>query len=224
MYATAYHLASDLKDAAALFAGAAEARYLAGGQTLIPTMKQRLAAPSDLIDISRLAELKGIAASGDVVTIGAATSHAEVERSDGVRRAIPALAALASLIGDPAVRHRGTLGGSLANNDPAADYPAAVLALGATIKTNKRKIEADKFFKGLYETELEPGALLTSVASPAPKRAAYMKFKNPASRFAIVGFFVADFGKAARVAVTGAGPSVFRQAGMGKALSAQFRP
>src|SRR5205085_8787523 len=136
MYETTYHLAANLADAASHFAAATEARYLAGGQTLIPTMKQRLAAPSDLIDISRLAELKGIAASGDVVTIGAATTHAEVERSDAVRRAIPALAILAGLIGDPAVRHRGTLGGSLANNDPAADYPAAALALGATIHTD----------------------------------------------------------------------------------------
>jgi carbon-monoxide dehydrogenase medium subunit len=150
--------------------------------------------------------------------------HAEVAASAAVRKAIPALAALAGMIGDRQVRHMGTIGGSLANNDPAADYPAAVLGLGATIVTNKRKIEADKFFKGLYETALEPGELLTAVSFPAPKRAAYMKFKNPASRFAIVGVFVADFGNGVRVAVTGAGPSVFRQSEMEKALSAKFSP
>src|SRR6516164_2673810 len=168
MYETTYHLASDVKDAAARFAAAGEGRYLAGGQTLIPTMKQRLAAPSDLIDISHLAELKGIAASGELVTIGAATTHAEVQRSDAVSRAIPALAALAGQIGDPAVRHRGTLGGSLANNDPAADYPAAALALGATIHTDKRAIPADEFFTGLFATALDDGEIITKVAFPVP--------------------------------------------------------
>jgi carbon-monoxide dehydrogenase medium subunit len=152
------------------------------------------------------------------------TRHADVAGSKDVQKAIPALAALAGIIGDRQVRHMGTLGGSLANSDPAADYPAAVLGLGATITTNKRKIEADKFFKGLYETALEPGELITSVAFPAPKRAAYMKFKNPASRFAIVGVFVADFGGNVRVAVTGAGPCAFRQADMEKALAAKFAP
>jgi aerobic carbon-monoxide dehydrogenase medium subunit len=226
MYETTYHVAGDLKDAAALFAGAAEARYLAGGQTLIPTMKQRLAAPSDLIDISRLAELKGIAASGEVVTIGAATSHAEVERSDAVRRAIPALAALASLIGDPAVRHRGTLGGSLANNDPAADYPAVVLALGATVHTDKRRIPADEFFTGLFTTALEDGEIITKVAFPVPSQAAYEKFKHPASRYAMAGVFVARMKDGStRVAVTGAGNrGVFRAGDIENALADHFFP
>ena len=223
MYATAYHLASDLKDAAALFAGAAEARYLAGGQTLIPTMKQRLAAPSDLIDISRLAELKGIAASGEVVTIGAATSHAEVERSDAVRRVIPALAALASLIGDPAVRHRGTLGGSLANNDPSADYPAACVALGVTVFTNKRAIKADDFFTGLFETALEADEIIERVEFPRPEKAGFAKFRNPASRFALTAVFVAKTGNDIRVAVTGAGESgVFRAKDIEAALAERF--
>jgi carbon-monoxide dehydrogenase medium subunit len=154
--------------------------------------------------------------------------HAQVAASSEVQKASPALAQLAGMIGDRQVRHMGTLGGSLANNDPAADYPAAVLGLGATIATNKRKIEADKFFKGLYETALEPGELITAVTFPVPKRAAYMKFKNPASRFALVGVFVADFGTsgkdAVRVAVTGAGPCAFRQADMEKALAAKFAP
>ena len=222
MYETTYHLASDVKDAAARFAAAGEGRYLAGGQTLIPTMKQRLAAPSDLIDISRLAELRGIAASGELVTIGAATTHAEVQRSDAVSRAIPALAALAGQIGDPAVRHRGTLGGSLANNDPAADYPAAVVALNATVTTNSRKIPADSFFKGLFETALEDGELITSISFPKAEKAAYMKFPNPASRYAMVGVFVAKTKDGVRVAVTGAGPVVFRVKAMEDALAKNF--
>jgi carbon-monoxide dehydrogenase medium subunit len=152
------------------------------------------------------------------------TRHADVAASPEVKKAIPALAALAGMIGDRQVRHMGTIGGSLANNDPAADYPGAVLGLGATITTNKRKIEGDKFFKGLYETALEPGELITSVTFPAAKRAAYMKFKNPASRFALVGVFVAETGSGVRVAVTGAGPCAFRQADMEKALSAKFSP
>jgi carbon-monoxide dehydrogenase medium subunit len=159
------------------------------------------------------------------VEIGAMTRHADVASSSSVQKTIPALAALAGIIGDRQVRHMGTIGGSLANNDPAADYPAAALGLGASIVTNKRKIEADKFFKGLYETALEAGELITSVSFPVPKRAAYMKFKNPASRFAIVGVFVADFGGGkVRVGVTGAGPSAFRQAEMEKALGASFAP
>jgi len=224
MYAFRYHRPSTMKEALALGTQNEEGKYLAGGQSLVQAMKLRLTSPSDLIDLNALGDLKTIKSEGGIVTVGAMVRHAEVAASSEVRKAIPALAALAGMIGDRQVRHMGTLGGSLANNDPAADYPAAVLGLGATIITNKRKIEADKFFKGLYETALEPGELLTAVAFPAPKRAAYMKFKNPASRFAIVGVFVADFGKAARVAVTGAGPSVFRQADMEKALSAEFAP
>ena len=223
MHAFEYHRPSSTKDALAL-GQKEEARYLAGGQSLVQAMKLRLSSPSDLIDLSALKELSGIKVSGSNVEIGAMTRHADVAGSSDVQKAIPALAALAGIIGDRQVRHMGTLGGSIANSDPAADYPAAVLGLGATITTNKRKIEADKFFKSLYETALEPGELITSVAFPAPKRAAYMKFKNPASRFAIVGVFVADFGGKVRVGVTGAGPCAFRQADMEKALTAKFAP
>ena len=223
MYETRYHRPNSLAEAAALFSGAGEARYLSGGQTLIPAMKQRLAAPSDLIDIATLPELNGIALTGDKLTVGAAMTHAEVAASDVAAKAIPALAALAATIGDPAVRHMGTLGGSLANNDPAADYPAAVLALGATIVTNQRKIAADEFFKGLFETALKPGEIITAVSFPAPEKAAYMKFANPASRFALVGVFVAKTKGGVRVAVTGAGESgVFRSAALEKALSGNF--
>jgi carbon-monoxide dehydrogenase medium subunit len=224
MHAFQYHRPSNAKDAAALGSKNSEGRYLAGGQSLVQAMKLRLTSPSDLIDLGTIKELSGIKVSGSTVEIGAMTRHAEVAGSAEVKKAIPALAALAGMIGDRQVRHMGTIGGSLANNDPAADYPAVALALGATITTSKRKIEADKFFTGLYETALEPGELITSVSFPVPKRAAYMKFKNPASRFAIVGVFVADFAGKVRVGVTGAGPSVFRQAEMEKALSAKFAP
>jgi carbon-monoxide dehydrogenase medium subunit len=225
MHAFEYHRPSSTKDAAALAAKKDEGRYLAGGQSLVQAMKLRLSSPTDLIDLNFIKDLSGIKASGSAVEIGAMTRHADVAGSADVKKAIPALAALAGIIGDRQVRHMGTLGGSIANNDPAADYPGAVLGLGATITTNKRKIEADKFFKGLYETALEPAELITSVSFPVPKRAAYMKFKNPASRFALVGVFVADFGGGkVRVAVTGAGPVVFRQAEMEKALAAKFAP
>jgi carbon-monoxide dehydrogenase medium subunit len=224
MHAFEYHRPSSSKDALGLAAKKTEGRYLAGGQSLVQAMKLRLTSPTDLIDLGTIKDLAGIKVSGSAVEIGAMTRHADVAGSKEVQKAIPALAALAGMIGDRQVRHMGTIGGSLANNDPAADYPAAVLGLGATITTNKRKIEADKFFKGLYETALEAGELVTSVSFPVPKRAAYMKFKNPASRFAIVGVFVADFGGKARVGVTGAGPSAFRQAEMEKALSAKFAP
>jgi len=225
MHAFEYHRPSSSKDAIGLASKKEEAKYLAGGQSLVQAMKLRLSSPSDLIDLSSLKELAGIKVSGSALEIGAMTRHADVAGSKDVQKAIPSLAALAGIIGDRQVRHMGTLGGSLANNDPAADYPAAVLALGATITTNKRKIEADKFFKGLYETALEPSELITSVSFPVPKRGAYMKFKNPASRFAIVGVFVADFGGGkVRVGVTGAGPSAFRQTEMEKALSTKFAP
>jgi carbon-monoxide dehydrogenase medium subunit len=224
MHAFEYHRPSSSKDAIALAGKKDEGKYLAGGQSLVQAMKLRLASPTDLIDLGTIKDLAGIKVSGSAVEIGAMTRHADVAGSKDVQKAIPALAALAGIIGDRQVRHMGTIGGSLANNDPAADYPAAVLGLGATITTNKRKIEADKYFKGLYETALEAGELITSVSFPAPKRAAYMKFKNPASRFAIVGVFVADFGGKVRVGVTGAGPSAFRQAEMEKALSAKFAP
>ena len=224
MHAFEYHRPSGMKDAVALGEKKTEGRYLAGGQSLVQAMKLRLSSPTDLIDLNAIGDLKTLKAEGGGVTVGAMVRHAEVAASSAVQKAIPALAALAGIIGDRQVRHMGTIGGSIANNDPAADYPAAVLALGATVATNKRKIEADGFFKGLYETALAPGELITSVSFPAPKRAAYMKFKNPASRFAIVGVFVADFGGKVRVAVTGAGPCVFRQAEMEKALSAKFAP
>jgi carbon-monoxide dehydrogenase medium subunit len=226
MYETHYHRPKDLAEAAKLFAGASEARYLAGGQTLLPTMKQRLAAPSDVIDLRKLPELKGISVTGDAVTIGAATTHAEVNTSDAVKKAIPALAYLASLIGDPAVRHMGTIGGSLANNDPAADYPAAVMALNATIKTDKRTIAAEDFFTGLFSTALEPGEVIVSVTFPVPAKAAYAKFDNPASRYAMAAVFVAKLKDGAvRVGVTGAhGEGVFRSADIEKALTASWTP
>src|SRR5689334_4291797 len=224
MHAFEYHRPSNTKDALALGAQKSEGRYLAGGQSLVQAMKLRLSSPSDLIDLAAISDLKALSGDAGSVTIGAMVRHADVAASPAVQKAIPALAQLAGIIGDRQVRHMGTIGGSLANSDPAADYPAAVLGLGATITTNKRKIEADKFFMGLYETALEPGELITQVTFPAPKRAAYMKFKNPASRFALVGVFVADFGGNVRVGVTGAGPCAFRQAEMEEALSQQFAP
>ena len=222
MYAFKYHRPSSVNDAAALASKSVDAKLLAGGQSLVQAMKLRLAQPSDLVDLGSVKDLSGIKVSGSDVTVGAMTRHAEVAASAEVMKAIPALAALAGMIGDPQVRNMGTIGGALANNDPAADYPAAALGLGATITTNKRKIAADDFFKGMFTTALQAGEIITSVSFPVPKRAAYTKFKNPASRFAIVGVFVAETGGGVRVAVTGAGPSVFRQADMEKALSAKF--
>src|SRR5258706_2869526 len=222
MHAFKSHRPSSVNDAAALAKG--EAKLLAGGQSLVQAMKLRLASPSDIIDLGTIPSLGGIKSDGKSVTIGAMARHGEVAHSADVKKAIPALAALAGMIGDRQVRAMGTCGGSIANNDPAADYPAAVLALNATITTNKGKYEADKFFKGMFETALKPGEIITAVSFQAPKRAAYMKFKNPASRFAIVGVFVADFGGSVRVAVTCAGPSVFRQADMEKALGAKLPP
>ena len=222
MHAFKYHRPSSLNYAAALMKG--DAKLLAGGQTLVQTMKLRLASPSDIVDLGTIKDLAGIKSDGKSVTVGAMTRHADVAHSADVNKAIPALAALAAMIGDRQVRAMGTIGGSLANNDPAADYPAAVLALNATITTNKGKHEADKFFKGMFTTALGAGEIITAVSFQVPKRAAYMKFKNPASRFAIVGVFVADFGGSVRVAVTGAGPVVFRQAEMEKALAAKFAP
>jgi carbon-monoxide dehydrogenase medium subunit len=224
MYETTYHRASSVDEAVALFAKGKEAQFLAGGQTLIPVMKQRLAAPSDVIDLAKIKELVGIETSGDTVIIKAATTHFDVAQSDAVQKAIPALAHLASLIGDPAVRHRGTIGGSLANNDPAADYPAAVLALGATVKTNKRSIAADDFFKGLFTTALEDGEIITAVSFPIPAKAGYAKMRHPASRFALTGVFVAK-SKAGdvRAAATGASQSgVIRVPAIEQALKANW--
>jgi carbon-monoxide dehydrogenase medium subunit len=196
---------------------------MAGGMTLLPTMKQRLAAPAAIIDLNGLSDLAGVTVSGDKVTIGAMTRHADVHTSDALRKAIPALAELAGLIGDPMVRHRGTIGGSVANNDPAADYPAACLALGATIVTDRREIAAEDFFTGLFDTALEQGELITKIVFPIPQKAAYQKFRNPASRYAIVGVFVGQTSTGVRVAVTGAGESgVFRVKSFEDALSKDF--
>jgi carbon-monoxide dehydrogenase medium subunit len=224
MYSFDYHKASSVADAVAALAKNPEAKLLAGGQTLIASMKLRLASPSVLVDLRDVAELRGIKADATTVTVGAMTRHAEVAAAPEVRKAIPALARLAAGIGDPMVRNMGTLGGSVANSDPAADYPAALLGLNATVSTDKRKIAADQFFTGMFETALQPGEIITAVAFPVPKRAAYMKFDNPASRYAIVGVFVADTGSGVRVAVTGAAGSVFRVPGMEKALNARFSP
>jgi carbon-monoxide dehydrogenase medium subunit len=224
MYEFEYHRAGSVKDAVATRAGASDGAYLAGGMTLLPTMKQRLASPSDLIDLAKIGDLKGITVSGGTVIVGAMTTHSEVHSSADVQKAIPALAELAGHIGDPMVRHRGTIGGSIANSDPAADYPAGLLGLGATIKTNKRSIAADDFFTGLFETALEDGELITSVSFPAPKRAGYSKFPQPASRFAMVGVFVAETDGGVRVAVTGAGACAYRVAEMESALGGNFSP
>lgn len=224
MYAFNYHKASSLQDAATKLAASTDGKLLAGGQTLIAAMKLRLAAPSDLVDLGGVAELRGIRVDGNNLVIGAMATHAAVAASPDVKRAIPALAHLAEGIGDRMVRNVGTLGGSVANNDPAADYPAAVLGLGATIVTQKRRIAADDFFRGMYETALEPGEIVTSIAFPIPKRAGYIKFPNPASRYAIVGVFVSEGAAGVRVAVTGAGPGVFRSKAMEQALAANFAP
>ena len=222
MYEFNYHKATSVADAAARLAAASDAKLMAGGQTLIAALKLRLASPSDVIDLRGIAELRGIRKDGGAISIGALTTHAEVAASKDVLQAVPALASLAASIGDPMVRNMGTLGGSIANNDPAADYPAGVLALGATIHTNKRKIAAADFFTGMYETALQAGEIITSVSFPLPKRAGYAKFKNPASRYAIVGVFVAETANGVRVAVTGAGPCVFRVPALEKALGAKF--
>jgi aerobic carbon-monoxide dehydrogenase medium subunit len=223
MYAFEYHRPGNVRQAAALLQKNEDAKLVAGGHTLIPTMKQRLAAPSALIDLGGMSELKGIEKKGRAVVIGAMSTHAEVADSEIVREAIPALAELAELIGDPAVRHRGTIGGSVANNDPSADYPAACLALGATIVTNKRKIAADDFFKGMFETALEEGEIITKVSFPLVNKAAYAKFRNPASRYALAGVFVAKRNSDIRVAVTGAGSDgVFRWTEAEEALAKRF--
>ena len=222
MYNFDYQRPQSVADAAKAIAGKDEAKLLAGGMTLIPTLKQRLAKPSDLVDLGRIAELKGIKRDGNAIVIGAMTRHADVATSDVVKSAIPALTQLAGGIGDPQVRNRGTIGGSLANNDPAADYPAAVLALNATVITNKRRIAADDFFKGMFETALGQDEIITAVSFPVAEKAGYSKFPNPASRYAIVGVFVARTGGQVRVAVTGAGPVVFRQKEMETALTRSF--
>src|ERR1700720_1045879 len=225
MYAFSQHRPTTVRQAASLLAKEEEAKVLAGGHTLIPTMKLRLAGPKHLVDLSKIEGLSGIEMSGRTLTIGAMTPHVDVATSAVLKENIPALAELAGKIGDPAVRHRGTLGGSVANNDPNADYPAACLALAATIVTTKRKIPADEFFKGLFETALEPDEIVTKVSFPIPKKAAYQKFCNPASRYALVGVFVAKRPSEIRVAVTGAGGSgVFRVTAFEEALKKRFSP
>jgi aerobic carbon-monoxide dehydrogenase medium subunit len=227
MQAFDYHDPVALASAVDLAERKPEAKYLAGGQSLIAAMKLRLAAPGDLVDLGYLPELRGIRVEdgGAAITIGAMTRHAEVAGSLEVGARIPALAALAGMIGDRQVRNRGTLGGSLANDDPAADYPAAVLGLGATVVTHQRRIAADEYFRGLFETALHPGELITAVTFPVPEKAAYVKFRNPASRFAIVGVFVARTAQGVRVAVTGAGMhGVFRVPAMEQALAGHWSP
>lgn len=227
MYETSYHRASSASEAADMIAKADDGKFLGGGQTLLPTMKQRLAAPSDVIDVTQIAEMKGICESGDGgIVIGGATTHAEVAGSDLVKQKIPGLASLAGGIGDPAVRHMGTIGGSIANNDPAADYPAGLVALGATVVTSKRELAAEDFFTGMFETALEDDELVISVKFPVASASAYSKYPNPASRYAMAGVFVAKSGDGAvKVAVTGAGQDgVFRMGAMETALAGNWSP
>nr|WP_309501642.1 xanthine dehydrogenase family protein subunit M [uncultured Roseovarius sp.] len=223
MYPVKYHKPNTIDDAVTALAAGEEAMVLAGGQTLLATMKQHLASPSDLVDIRGIDGMVGACTDGDTLVIGAATTHAEVAGSAVVRKHCPGLAALAGNIGDPAVRNMGTIGGSLANNDPAACYPSAMLALGATIVTNTRQVSADDYFQGMFATALEEGEIITSVRVDAPAKAAYAKFAQPASLFALVGVFVADGPHGVRVAVTGAGDDgVFRHAGLEAALASDW--
>lgn len=223
MYQFNYQKAGSADEAASAVSSAEDGRFLAGGMTLIPTLKQRLAQPSDLVDLAGVSDLAGITDGGDSVTIGAMTRHVDVANSDVVQGKIPALAALADNIGDPQVRNRGTIGGSVANNDPAADYPAAVLALNATVITNQREIAAEDFFDGMFTTALEDGELITAVRFPVPDKAGYAKFPNPASRYALVGVMVAQTGGETRVSVTGAGQDgVFRAGDIESALSGSW--
>ena len=218
-----YSRAQSIGDAAAKLKAAADGRFLAGGQTLLPVLKQRLANPSDLVDLAGIGELVGIKVDAASITIGAMTRHADVAASADVRRLIPALAELAGGIGDPHVRNRGTLGGSVANNDPAADYPAAVLGLGATVKTDRRAISADDFFDGLFTTVLAEGEIITAIEFPVPERAGYMKFPHPASRYCLVAVLVSKGRQGVRVAVTGAGQGgVFRATAHEAALAQNF--
>jgi carbon-monoxide dehydrogenase medium subunit len=225
MYETQYHRATSVEGAARLMGEAQDGKYLAGGMTLIPTMKQRLASPSDLIDLRRIDALKGIKIDGRKVRIGAVTTHSEVATNEELAKICPAITSLAGHIGDPQVRNMGTIGGSIANNDPAADYPSAMLALEATIITNQRSVPASAFFVGLFETALEPDEIITAVEFTAPDKAAYKKFPNPASLYAMAGVFVARSGDQIRVAVTGAGENgVFRLNDAETALATSFTP
>lgn len=222
MYEFNYHRPSSLDEAKKILDDNGEAKLLAGGMTLLPTMKMRLASPSDLVDLSNIDGLADIKDDGDAIEVGAMVRHADVAASDVVRAAIPALADLADSIGDAQVRNRGTIGGSVANSDPAADYPAAILGLNAIVKTDRREINADAYFKGLFETALEPGEIVVAVRFAKPKRAAYSKFPNPASRYAVVGVMVAELSDGIRVAVTGAAGCAFRATAMEEALGKDF--
>ena len=224
MYSFDVKTPSTIDEVTAAIEASDDGQVLAGGQTLIPVLKQRLAMPSELIGLDRVSELSGVSTSGDSITIKAMTRHAEVAANEHVQKAIPALAKLAGGIGDPHVRNRGTIGGSIANNDPAADYPAAVLGLGATVVTNQREISGDHFFTGMFDTALKEGELITEVRFAIPERAGYVKFPNPATRYALVGVMVVKAGDSVRVAVTGAGPCVFRVAEMEQALTQKFDP
>jgi carbon-monoxide dehydrogenase medium subunit len=226
MYETTYHRPSSIDEAAAIFAKGKEAKYLAGGHTLLPVMKQRLAGPSDVIDLAKIKDMVGIELSADALTIKAATTYFDIMQSADVKKSIPAISHLTSVLGDPAVRYRGTIGGSIANNDPAADFPAALLALGATVKTNKRSIAADDFFTGLFATALDDGEIITAVSFPIPSKAAYSKMRHPASRFALTGVFVAKTKSGdVRVAATGASSSgVMRVPAIEAALKANWSP
>lgn len=219
MYEFSYHKPETLDEARALYAGADDAAYLAGGMTLIPTLKQRLASPTDLIDLAGIDSLGSIKVSGDQVTIGALAKHAQVAGSADIAAVLPVLSELAALIGDTQVRNRGTMGGSVANSDPAADYPAAVVALDSTVSTTDRTIAGHEFFQDLFTTALRDGELLTSVSYSVPQQAAYQKFPNPASRYAVVGVLVAQYADGVRVGVTGAGPCAFRHTAMEEVLS-----
>jgi len=224
MHHTHYHRPASVAEAVKLMGEHPDDKVLAGGQSTLPSMKLGLLAPEGFIDLASVAELKGIRVDGSSVRIGAMTTHAAVAASKDVQSMIPALASLAGGIGDRAVRNLGTLGGSIAHSDPAACYPAGVLGLGATIHTNTRQIAADSYFKGLYETALSPGELITAVSFPKPEKAAWIKFKQPASRFSIVGVFVAKTSGGVRVAVTGAGPCAFRVEALEDGLNARFAP
>ncbi|WP_426957446.1 FAD binding domain-containing protein [Muricoccus radiodurans] len=223
MYDFAFQKPSSVAEAVKLLAGE-DARPISGGQTLLPALKHRLDKPATLVDLSGIAELRGIKREGDRLVIGAMTKHVQVQNDPAIKAAIPALSRMAGLVGDTQVRNRGTMGGSLANNDPAADYPAAALALGATFITDRRRIEADDFFLGMFATALEPGELLTAISFPVPEKAGYAKMRNPASRYVMAGVFVAKGPAGVRVVVNGAGPGVFRQTVMESALSANWSP
>jgi len=219
-----FHMPKTVAEAVSLLGAHPEAKLLGGGQSLLPVMKLDMAQPSDLVSLAAIAELRGIKADGSAIVIGASTTHADVARSDLVQKAIPGLSHLAAGIGDAQVRNRGTLGGSIAHADPAADYPAAVVALRAKVKTDRRTIDADAFFTGMFATALEPNEIVVEVRFERPERSAYAKFPNPASKYAIAGVFVAKYADEVRVAVTGAGASVFRVAAMEQALKAKFAP